>query len=125
MVLDISLKSRKEELKQAILVRTDLKMGKGKIAAQSSHASVDAVLKSEKNKVEAWKQQGMKKVVLKVSNESQLIDLYEKARHEGLTAVLIVDAGKTQIKQGSVTAAGIGPDVSSRVDKITSKLKIL
>ena len=52
------------EIKQVILVRQDLKMPKGKMSTQCSHASVDAVLKSKEEKVEEWKAQGMKKVVL-------------------------------------------------------------
>ncbi|MBI2656920.1 peptidyl-tRNA hydrolase, partial [Candidatus Woesearchaeota archaeon] len=52
--------------KQVILVREDLKLPKGKLAAQSSHASVDATLKSDKNIVDLWKKEGGKKIVLKV-----------------------------------------------------------
>jgi len=36
-------------MKQVILVRTDLKMPKGKISVQCSHASVESVLKSSKD----------------------------------------------------------------------------
>ena len=53
-------------MKQVILVRMDLKMEKGKLATQVAHASVDAVLKSPKDKIEEWTSGGMKKVVLKV-----------------------------------------------------------
>ena len=59
-------------LKQVIVVRTDLKMSKGKIASQVSHASVEAVLKSNKNIVEIWRKEGMKKIILKVKDLDEL-----------------------------------------------------
>ena len=46
------------EYKQVILVRKDLKLPKGKMAAQVSHASVEATLKSDKKVVEQWRKQG-------------------------------------------------------------------
>ncbi|MEK6827722.1 MAG: aminoacyl-tRNA hydrolase, partial [Nanoarchaeota archaeon] len=54
--------------KQVILVREDLKIPKGKMAAQCSHASVDSTLKSDKKIVELWKKEGAKKVILKVKD---------------------------------------------------------
>ena len=83
-------------LKQAIVVRTDLKMGKGKTAAQCSHASVAVLEKVDKSVVEQWKEEGMKKVVLKVSGKKELLDLFETAKRS-LPATLIKDAGLTQI----------------------------
>ena len=67
-----NIKQKEKEYKQAILVRTDLKMAKGKIASQVSHASVDSVLKSDRRKIDLWKKQGMKKVVLKVVGEKEI-----------------------------------------------------
>ena len=61
------------ELKQVILVRTDLKMPKGKMAAQVAHASSSALLKSHKDDIKKWQEQGMKKVVLKVKDEKELL----------------------------------------------------
>ena len=60
------------EYKQVILVRQDLKLSKGKLAAQASHASVESVLKSHKDDTTKWRKQGMKKSVLKVKDEKEL-----------------------------------------------------
>ena len=49
--------------KQVILVRADLKMPKGKLAVQVAHASVEAALGSSQEKVNAWKRNGMKKIM--------------------------------------------------------------
>jgi len=112
-------------MKQAILVRTDLKMGKGKIAAQSAHASFAAFLKSNKRSREKWMKEGMKKVVLKVSSEKELKKFYRLAKKEKLPCNFIRDAGLTQIKTGTITALGIGPGNDKKIDKITGKLKLL
>lgn len=116
------------ELKQAIVVRTDLQMGKGKIAVQVAHAAVSAVLETQKSRrewLEAWLEQGQKKVVLKVSNLDELLDLYRKAKEEGLPAVIVRDAGLTQLEPGTITAIAIGPAPAHMVDKITGTLKLL
>ena len=54
--------------KQVILVRQDLKLPKGKTAAQASHASVDASHKADKEVYKAWRQEGMAKIVYFLSN---------------------------------------------------------
>lgn len=110
--------------KQAIVVRADLKMGKGKIASQSGHASIASFLKSDKRDREKWIKSGMKKVVLKVSSEKELKDLYKLAKKEKLPCELIIDKGLTQIPP-SITALGIGPSEDKKIDKITRKLKLL
>jgi len=112
-------------MKQAIIVRKDLKMGKGKIASQVSHASITAYLKAKKSDKEKWIKSGMKKVVLKVSDLKELKKLYKLAKKDKLPCELIRDRGLTQIKPGSITALGIGPISDKKIDKITSKLKLL
>lgn len=112
-------------MKQAIIIRTDLKMGKGKIAAQSSHASLDSFLKSSTTIRNEWLEEGMKKVVLKVKNEKELIDIFETAKKAKLPCSLIIDRGLTQISEGSKTAVGIGPAEDEKIDKITGHLKLL
>jgi len=114
-----------KEYKQAIVVRTDLKMGKGKLAAQAAHASVGALKKTDKKVIAKWEGGGGKKVVLKVGSLRKLKALYDKAAKERLPCFLVSDAGLTQLRPGVVTALGIGPAECERVDKITRKLKLL
>ncbi|MBW3015728.1 peptidyl-tRNA hydrolase Pth2 [Candidatus Woesearchaeota archaeon] len=113
------------EYKQAILVRQDLKLPKGKLAAQVAHASVEAVLRSGKLKVAAWRKQGMKKVVLKVNDLDELRNYQQLAKIEGLVASVITDAGRTVVEPGTVTCLGIGPDAEAKIDKVSGKLKML
>lgn len=111
--------------KQVILVRQDLKLPKGKLAAQSAHASVDAVLKSDKKLVNAWKDEGMAKIVVKVRDEKELVKYFQTAKDEGLTASLITDAGRTVVAPGTKTCVAIGPDDEEKIDRITGSLKLL
>lgn len=115
--------------KQVIVIRADLKMGKGKIAAQSSHASLEAyekALNKEPAWVDAWKESGQEKVVLKVNSENELLEMFEavKKRFQGMPA-LIIDAGRTQIASGTKTCFAIGPVPEIDIDKITGKLKLI
>jgi peptidyl-tRNA hydrolase, PTH2 family len=113
------------EYKQVILVRKDLKLSKGKLSSQVSHASVEATLKSDTNKVKSWRGKGMKKVILKVDNEKELLKYKRFADELGLVNALIRDAGKTELKPGTVTCLGIGPDLISEVDKVSKDLKMV
>jgi len=116
---------RMKEVKQVIIVRNDLKMGKGKIAAQVAHASLESAEKVGKRILNEWKSQGHKKVVLKIDSLEELKKIKKKCDKLKIKNALIKDAGRTQLKPGTVTCLGIGPDYSSKIDKITGKLKLL
>lgn len=111
--------------KQVIVVRADLKLPKGKLASQVAHAAVEAVIRSEEEKVEHWHQEGQKKIVVKVKNEKELLALFQKAKGQKIMAVLITDAGLTTIAPGTKTAICIGPDKEEKIDEITGKLKLV
>ena len=112
-------------MKQVILVRQDLKLPKGKLAAQAAHASVEATLKSDSETVKKWRSEGMAKIVLKVTNEKELIKYFQTAKDEGIIASLITDAGRTVVAPGTKTCVGIGPDEEEKIDDLTSELKLL
>ncbi|MFA6489794.1 MAG: peptidyl-tRNA hydrolase Pth2 [Candidatus Micrarchaeia archaeon] len=115
------------ELKQAIIIRSDLKMGKGKLAGQTAHASVSALRKAETRSpeaVEQWEEQGQKKIVLKVGSEDELFALFEKMKKE-IPCALIHDAGKTQLEPGTATCFGAGPAEESLINKYCKDLKLL
>ena len=111
--------------KQVILIRVDLKLPKGKACAQVGHACVDATLNSSKSMVHEWKQEGMKKIVLKVKDLKELKKYLIDAKGSGLTTALIKDAGKTFFKTPTITCLGIGPDKEEKIDAVTGNLKML
>lgn len=111
--------------KQVIIIRTDLKMKPGKIAAQSAHASVAAIDKVDKKIVSVWKKEGQKKIVLKVATLEELMNIKEKCGKLKIPSAIITDAGLTEVNPGTITALAIGPDSEEKINKITGKLKIL
>lgn len=114
--------------KQTIVVRADLGMGRGKLAAQSSHASLGAykrVAKSNPETARAWEGEGQKKVVLKVGSEEELLEYYNKGKAAGIPCELIRDAGHTQIEPGTLTCFAAGPWDESELDAVFGKLKLL
>jgi peptidyl-tRNA hydrolase, PTH2 family len=113
------------DLKQVILVRADLKLPKGKLAAQVGHACIDAAFGSPKEVVKKWRDQGMKKIVLKVADEKELLEYERKCQDAGLVTSLIIDAGHTTVKPGTITCVGIGPGPTEKIDRITGRLKMM
>ena len=116
------------DFKQALVMRADLQMGKGKLAAQASHASVMAFLDAREKNANAanqWVESGMKKITLKVQSEKELLDIFNAAKRAKLPCALVRDAGHTQLEPGTLTGVGIGPAEDSTLDKITGGLKLL
>lgn len=111
-------------MKQAIVVRTDLGMGTGKLAAQVAHASLSAYEDTDDRTRKRWKGGGQKKVVLKGSGESELFELADKAERERLPNAIIRDAGHTQLDPGTVTTLAIGPGDDEVVDRVTGHLSL-
>jgi PTH2 family peptidyl-tRNA hydrolase len=116
------------EFKQVMAVRTDISMGKGKLAAQVAHAAVEASRDTERKKpswFRAWWEEGQAKIVVKAGSESELHDLRRKAEELGIPTALIVDRGLTQIAPNTATCLGIGPGPAELVDRVTGNLKLL
>jgi len=113
------------DYKQAIIVRNDLKLPKGKMAAQAAHASVECVLRADKELVKSWRSEGMGKIVVKVADEKELYKYVQEAKDMGIATAVITDAGHTVVEPGTVTCAGIGPDTVEKIDMIISKLKLM
>lgn len=112
--------------KQVLVIRKDLNMRKGKIAAQASHASmafltkggkVDGLWKSHdscshdpfsffksevfKNKqraieVDHWLQNSFRKICVYVNSEQELLDIHQKALDKGLISHIVEDNGATE-----------------------------
>nr|XP_045592002.1 uncharacterized protein LOC123753986 isoform X2 [Procambarus clarkii] len=84
------------EFKLVLVVRDDLKMGKGKVAVQ---------------------------VILKVEDEATMHDVISLAMDAGMIASLVHDAGCSQIAPDSPTVLGLGPGSVDVLDQITGHLK--
>jgi len=114
--------------KQAIVFRSDLKMSKGKIAAQAGHAAASAAETARKHFKEWWKawlKEGQCKIAVKVKSEKELLELEMQAKELALPCVLIIDRGLTEVPPETITCLGIGPAPVEKLDKITSMLPLL
>jgi len=119
--------SERMEFKLVIVVREDLKISPGKMAAQVGHAAVSCALRAkdkDKRLFSNWMDEGQRKVVLKVGGLPELERIERMAGSAGLIASRIVDAGLTEIPPGTVTCLGVGPAREADVDKITGNLKL-
>ncbi len=129
------------EVKQYIIIRTDLGMSIGKTAAQASHASMkvffdkmetcvyDDKVKSfsflASEEESKWIEGRFTKIVKKVKNESQLLKVYQQALDAGLNVSLIKDAGLTELVGENYTAVAIGPNYIEKCEEIVKKLQNL
>ncbi len=114
--------------KLVVAVRRDLEMGKGKIAVQVGHATITVSEQAKRERPDWWNHwfnEGQRKVVVKVSTESDLWKLKREAEALGLPSTVIQDSGLTQLEPGTATCIGIGPAPAELVDKITGELSLL
>lgn len=135
--------------KQMIVMRRDLKMRKGKIAAQAGHACVTAVLAalawegrlnevrvtggeitlapSEKpaTPLSEWFARGVTKVCLYVDSEEALLAIDRQAKEAGLLCALICDSGITEFHgTPTYTCLALEPALPETVDPITGCLPL-
>jgi PTH2 family peptidyl-tRNA hydrolase len=120
------------DLKMVFLVREDLKLGAGKIAAQVAHAAVglysDITAEGKiyyQNALEYWNEFGAKKIVLKAKDLDEIKAIHKECKRLKIPSIMISDAGHTQVDPGTITVCGIGPEASERLDKITGKFKLM
>jgi PTH2 family peptidyl-tRNA hydrolase len=116
------------QYKQVIVFHSDLRMSKGKIAAQAGHAAVSAGEEARKHRKawwDAWISEGQCKIAVKVKSEKELLRLEEQAKKLALPNSLVTDRGLTEIPPGTITCLGIGPAPADKIDKITGNLPLL
>ncbi len=117
-----------DDIKQVIIVRSDIEMGRGKVAAQVAHASLMSYFEAESMDREIarkWLETGEKKIVLKLEGEDALRKFFEAFKFKKIPCALVSDAGFTQIPPGTKTALGVGPWASGDIDLLTRGLKLL
>lgn len=116
--------------KMVMLVRQDLGMGIGKVAAQVSHATLHAYKAATRRPdcamaLAAWEDAGEPTIVLKVADHEELQMLLQTADSKGLVTARIADAGRTEVAPGTVTVGAIGPAPVPSIDEITGRLSLL
>lgn len=137
-------------VKQVIVMRTDLNMRKGKMAAQAAHASMKLLMERtnffeyakestiwdgfyiwqletwESEPLHRWLRGAFTKVVVGVGSEEELFEIKKKAEEAGILCTLVTDAGKTEFDGARTnTCIAVGPEWASKIDEITGHLKLL
>ena len=103
-----------DDRKLVVLVRNDLKMTKGKIAAQVAHAAVNCAFASKKKDAvnfNAWYDSGQAKVVLRVDSERELFEFKAVAEALGQRdlqkSLAVADSLVSQSKNPEQTARAL------------------
>lgn len=113
-----------EGMKMVLLVQTSLSMSPGKVASQCVHAALGASRSSKALDMERWTTTGEKAVCLNVETEEEMNELVGKAQSASLNVHSCLDAGRTQVSEGSRTVVAIGPHTESDIDAVTGHLKL-
>jgi len=127
----------RQTVKQAIVMRYDLKMGRGKQIAQAALASMwfmghrfreygpaSRCIFSEVER--AWLAGTLAKSCYRVGSEEELISIYDKSIESVLTAHLITDSGTNDLPGVPTrTCLSIGPDEAKKIDRVTGHLPLL
>jgi PTH2 family peptidyl-tRNA hydrolase len=115
----------------------DRNMRTGKYCAQASHAAVGAIfsigsvvgdaliIPLADPFVKEWITGSFRKITLYVTEDNELIEVYNAAKKAGLACSLITDSGLTEFNNvPTLTAVGIGPGNEDEIDKITGNLPL-
>ncbi len=137
--LELGVRFMARETKQVILVRKDLNMPPGKLAAQVAHASL-GVFTSEFNRycndtvnmlipeygpMDTWLEHSFTKICLGVKDLQGLDELYAVAKELKVPTCRITDEGRTIFGKPTTTCCAIGPWWSDELDEITGHLRLL
>ncbi|KAF6002846.1 Peptidyl-tRNA hydrolase protein 2, mitochondrial [Cyanidiococcus yangmingshanensis] len=118
--------SSPDDVKLVLVVRRDLKMTPGKIAAQCGHASVGAYKAcNNRNTLLAWERNGQPKIALRCSSLKELLAIERAAQQQRVPSFAVRDAGRTQIAAGTITVLALGPAEGAKIQRITGHLKLL
>lgn len=117
------------EYKLVLLVRSDLKMSKGKIVAQCGHAVCSAVCYGnnicESYKMTNWRETGETIIALRVPNLITMSMIMDIANRKGVAHGVITDAGLTEVSPDTITVGYLGPDTIEKIDKLSGQLRLL
>lgn len=121
-----------DQVKMVLVVRNDLNMRKGKVAAQAAHAATAFLLEmiKEGNPFSQWEEEwlrtGTTKICVRVDSEEELLTVAEQAKKAGVEVHVVTDEGRTEF--GGIptkTCLALGPDLASKIDPISGHLKLL
>lgn len=115
-------------MKQAIVVRKDLKMRKGKLVAQCCHGS-NMVLRNYygTDKIERWIQEyDYTKILLGCDSEQELLNLHQSCCQNNIPCFLVKDKGYTEFGgKETLTCIAVGPDENEKINELCGNFNLL
>ena len=91
-----------------IIMNKGVKMSTGKMIAQGSHTSCEAVRISKPDMVKAWNEHGFyTKLVLEARDSEHLKTFQKYLEYRNIKSALIIDEGRTEIPKHTPTALGV------------------
>lgn len=127
------------EVKQVIVVRRDLNMRKGKIAAQVAHASMKAILDcstlindqyiipmEKGSPIQKWLSGLFTKIVVGCDSLEEIDNIEKQCIEKGVIFARIIDSGLTEFNGiPTDTCIAVGPGPKNIIDEITGELKCI
>ena len=117
-------------LKQVIALRNDLNFPKSKILKIITWASYESAKETKAkspNKFSNWLNLGQKKIVIKIKDENELINLrknIERRKKTVIVPIIIHNSDLNHGKEGNFVALGIGPDEEKNLKEFTNLYKL-
>ena len=109
-----------------LIVNTGLNMGRGKIAGQVGHGVVLSMEISDCKNVIDWRlKNNQTKIVLSVEDNSVLEDISKKLYEKNIKSVYVVDCGKTEIQEGSISVLAVEITDKDKLSPILKDYKLL
>lgn len=113
-------------IKEYIIVREDLNMSPGKIAAQCAHASETITTwYCDLNFFNNYLEQGHIKIIKKIKPEEKMMNLYKKLCDANINSFLIEDIGLTELEGKNITVLGIVPTEEKTIEPFVKRLRNL
>lgn len=119
---------RKNEMKIWIIARKDVELSKGKFGAQTGHAAGTCMVLTERSNsgnTDLYLSLGQPKITVGVENEEELVKCFRLCREAMLVAVLVQDAGRTELDGKTYTVAAVGPCLRSELPGPVKRLRTL
>lgn len=120
--------TKNAELKIWIIVRKDLKLSLGKFGPQAAHAAGTCMVftdRKDRSVTDTYLSQAQPKITVGVDDEAELVKAFEICRAAGLVAVLVKDAGRTELEGKTLTVCAVGPCLRSDLPGPVKRLQAI
>jgi len=119
---------KNSEYKIWLFARKDLELTVGKFGPQAAHAAGTCMVLTDRvnrEVTDAYLSQGQPKITVGVDDEAALVKSVNLCKSAGLVAVLVQDAGRTELEGKTLTVGAVGPCLRSDLPRAVRDLRLL